>query len=93
MGYISSPYTAVRTFYHPEESILGDTNGVAKLFKWNKVVLNLPGGYFNPAINKILKWDEMNQQVAIYMLIYIDDLRVMAPTMELSWGATMRALA
>ena len=42
---------------------------------------------------RVLKWDESMKRVATDMLIYINELRVMAPTRELAWLATRRALA
>ena len=44
MGYRPSPYAAVRTFYHAEEFIIGDTNSRSNPFRWDDIVLNIPGG-------------------------------------------------
>ena len=74
MGYRPSLYAAVRTFYHGEEFILGNTKALTNSFRWNNIILNLPGGDFNLSMARVLKWDELKKQVATDMLIYIDDL-------------------
>ena len=77
--------------YHVEEFILRNTKEVSNPFNWGKIILNLPGVEFNSIMARVMKWDDLNQQVAIYMLIYIDNLKIMVPTRELSWIATRRA--
>ncbi len=90
MGYRPSPYAAVRTFYHAEEFIIGDTNCRSNPFRWDDIVLNMPGGEFNPTKARVVRWDAVNKRVATDMLIYMDDLKVIAQTLELTWGATRR---
>ena len=90
MGYRPSPYAALRTFYHAEEFIIGDTNSPSNPFRWDDITLNLPGGEFNPTKARVVKWDVINERVDTDMLIYMDDLRVVSQTLELTWVATGR---
>jgi hypothetical protein len=55
MGYRPNPYAAVRTCYHGEEFILGNTKDSTNPFRWDNIILNLPGGYYNPALARVLK--------------------------------------
>ena len=74
MGYRTNPYEGVRNFYHGEEFILGNIKYPTNPFRWDTIILNLPGGYVNPAMARILGWNESRKHVATDMLIYIDDI-------------------
>ena len=85
---MSIPYTAVKTYYNVEEFVMGNTHTLVKKFRWDKIILNLPGGDFNPAIAIVLKYDVSDEHVAIGVLIYVYDLGVTALTRELAWVVT-----
>ena len=86
MGAKPSPYWAARYYYLMEEFALGHHQDPNNIFKWDTVILNLPGSAdFNPSLPFVLKWDSVNKMIAATIKAYVDDLRVAAPTRELSW--------
>ena len=88
MGCIHNIYAELRTYYHAKEFVLGNTQSLDNPFRWDNIILNLPGGNFNPAMARVLKWDVIDECMAIDICIYIDDLRVTVFTRELGWEAT-----
>lgn len=56
MGLKASPYWAAQYYYYMEEFILGNTTDPYNAFRWDKVILNLPGAKnFNPSLPFVMK--------------------------------------
>jgi hypothetical protein len=80
MGIVSSPYTAVQGTLMAEEVIRGDPNDVKNIFRWDDVILNLPGGtdykphdpwVYKTRFNKV----DGSASLANDLKIYVDDVR------------------
>jgi hypothetical protein len=88
MGLRPSSFMATQTMSWAEEIILGDPFDPTNIFRWDEVVLNLPG---------MLDYDLTRPWVAKYrssdgkIACYIDDLRLTGPTAEECWAASRRA--
>ena len=94
MGLKPSPYRAARFFYFMEEYILGDHTELTNHFRWDKIILNLPGSkQFNPTLPFVIKWDAERTLIAAAIKAYVDDLRVIAATRELAWQAGRQVAA
>jgi hypothetical protein len=80
MGFVPSPYTAVQGTLMAEEVIRGIPNNADNIFRWNDVVLNLPG---NPSYKPHEPWvykvwvnvKEGSSTMANDLKIYVDDVR------------------
>ncbi len=80
MGFVPSPYTAVQGTLMAEEVIRGIPNNADNIFRWNDVVLNLPG---NPSYKPHEPWvykvwvnvKEGSSTMANHLKIYVDDVR------------------
>jgi hypothetical protein len=49
MGFVSSPYTAVQGTLIAEEVMRGHPSDDNNVFRWDEVILNLPGSQdYNP---------------------------------------------
>jgi len=91
MGLRPSPYQAVQGALVAEEVILGDREEVRNVFRWDRVVLNLPGspGY-DPSKAWVYKIRSEDGAVAADLVTYVDDQRVSAPSELESWRASRR---
>lgn len=91
MGFTTSPYQAVQGMLVAEEVILGDPIDSKNIFRFDEVVLNLPGmPSYNPAsawVSKI-RWDD--GLVACDLFVYVDDARVLACLEQDCWSATRK---
>lgn len=76
MGVRSSPYNCVRAYLISEEIIKGDRRAPENPFRWHRVVFNMPGtqGY-DPAKPWMFRFDDVGQNMAAFVLSYVDDLR------------------
>ena len=89
MGFKPSPYWAARFYYLMEEFALGHHLDSNNAFRWDTIILNLPGAAdFNPALPFVIKWNSQSKMVATSIKAYVDDLRVVASTKELAWQAS-----
>lgn len=80
MGFVSSPYTAVPATLMAEEKIKGNPSDPSNVFKWDKVILNLPGSLsYKPSDPWVYKArvDDSNEHwvIANDFNIYVDDVR------------------
>lgn len=88
MGLKPSPFWAARFYYLMEEFMIGDHRDKKNCFRWDQIILNLPGSFnFNSTLPFVIKWDSESKLVAASIRAYVDDLRVVAATRELSWQA------
>jgi hypothetical protein len=76
MGVKSSPFNCVRAYLLSEDIIKGDHLDPNNPFRWDSVVLNLPGtGMYDPVKPWIYKYDEINGKLSSFVVSYVDDLR------------------
>ena len=77
-----------------EEFVVGDQKDRKNAFRWDKVILNLPGDdSFNPTLPWVIKWDLIAHRIAATIRAYVDDLRLVAATRELAWAANRQVAA
>lgn len=94
MGMKLSPFWAARYYYIMEEFIIGNPTDKTNAFRWDEVILNLPGSEsFNPTLPFVIKWDRTNNRIAAAIKAYVDDLRVCAANMNLAWEAARQTAA
>ena len=80
MGLGPSPYFCLRTLLLCLETIqnLQNPHYLENLFRWDKVILNLPGmTSFDTTYPWVYKWDDIRQCVAAAIKSYMDDVRLM----------------
>lgn len=66
MGYKPSLYEAIHIYYHAEEFIVGDIREPNNPFRFDTVILNMPGNDdFNPALRRVYKYDTLNKRFQI----------------------------
>lgn len=80
MGFVSSPYTAVQGTLMAEEVFRGDPLDPSNIFRWDQVVLNLPGQSdyrpWDPWVYKAIHNMEGGPPIiANDLKIYVDDVR------------------
>jgi hypothetical protein len=76
MGVRSSPFNCVRAYLISEEILMGDRRSVHNPFRWDRVVLNLPGSKsYDPSKPWVYRFDEIGKAMASFVLSYVDDLR------------------
>ena len=86
MGLKPSPYWSARCYYLMEEFMMGDHRSRTNAFRWDDIVLNLPGDpTFNPSQPFVFKWDSTTKLIAASIRAYVDDLRIVAANRELAW--------
>jgi hypothetical protein len=92
MGLRSSPYQAVQAMGVAEEVIRGDRHDPTNVFRWDKVVLNLPGSEdYNPSKPWVYKLRLDDRRIAADLFIFVDDLRPTGPSRKEAWLAAWRA--
>ena len=85
MGFKPSPYLTTRDVRRIEEFLLGDRHNPNNVFRWSKVVFNLPGSSsYNPSLPRVYRI-RIEGDIAGDLFIYIDDLRVTCPTAVETW--------
>ena len=86
MGLKPSPYMAVRFYYFGEEFARGDRRAKQNPLRWDRVKLNLPSDpLYNPALPRVMKWNEATNSIAGDILAFVDDLRASGSTPEQAW--------
>lgn len=84
MGVRSSPFNCVKVYLWSEETIQGDRLASNNVFRWDRVVFNLPGEKtYDPRRPWMYRYDEVNQQMASFVISYVDDLRTGAQSKRL----------
>ena len=85
MGFKPSPYLTTREMRRIEEFLIGNRENKNNVFRWSKVIFNLPGSKsYNPSLPRVYRV-RVEGTVAGDLFIYIDDLRVTCPTKEECW--------
>ena len=76
MGYKPSPYNSVKTYRIAEEIIRGDRHDKSNPFRWDRVILNLPGtSSYNPNESWIYKC-RVDGTKSSEVNTFVDDQRV-----------------
>jgi len=92
MGLKSSPYQAVQGVSIAEDVIRGDRSCPENPFRWDEVILNLPGSAgYDPTRPWVYKIRVVDGCVACEILIFVDDIRITGPTRWECWRAGQRA--
>ena len=87
MGAKPSPYQAIRSMLWAEDIIRGDRQDQSNPFRWDSIQLNLPGDRnYNPALPWVAKL-RRDGELATDFYIYVDDVRVTAPSEADMWEA------
>ena len=86
MGYKPSPYITTREICRQQPFLVGDRRDPQNVFRWSKVILNLPGkDNYNPARPRVYKVREDQTTIAADLFVYIDDVRNTAPSEVEGW--------
>ena len=92
MGLKSSPYQAVQGISVAEELLRGDPSDPSNPFRWDRVVMNLPGSRgYSPSKPWVYKVRSADGKIACDIMIFVDDLRVTGPTQVECWEAGQHA--
>jgi hypothetical protein len=87
MGLKPSPYNSIQGLSWLFEVIFGDRHDKKNVFRWDRVILNLPGDpYYDPSktwVRKVRK----DGTLAADCLTYVDDERPTGPTAIECWKA------
>lgn len=76
LGVRSSPFNCVRAYLLSEDIICGDWWAEDNPFRWDKVILNLPGtSTYDPGKPWMYQYDEKVGKMAAFVVSYVDDLR------------------
>ena len=76
-GFRPSPFISTRGYYWGEEIIRGYRRRKDNPFRWDKVILNVPGGMnFDPRKAWVYKLNRDTQRVASDFVAFVDDIRV-----------------
>ncbi|KAL7559218.1 hypothetical protein ACA910_013109 [Epithemia clementina (nom. ined.)] len=90
MGLSPSPYQATQLGQRMKVLALGDCHDLLNVFRWDKVVMNLPGSaHYQPHKPWILK-TRRDGTIAADVHPYVDDMRETAPTEESAWEAASK---
>ncbi|KAL7574949.1 hypothetical protein ACA910_010772 [Epithemia clementina (nom. ined.)] len=88
MGLSPSPYQATQSSQRAKWLALGNRNDESNVFRWQQVILNLPGDSrydpTQPWMYKIRK----DGVLAANVHLYVDDKRETGPTEDDAWRAT-----
>jgi hypothetical protein len=86
MGFRPCPYYAVRFYYWAEEFARGNIRDSDNPLKWDSVRLNLPGDpKWNPALPRVMKWNDHINNIAGNIKAFVDDLRCSGYSEEEAW--------
>jgi hypothetical protein len=90
MGLKPSPYFAVQQNTRAKRHMLGDPEDESNVFRWNRVIVNLPGSeWYDPSKPLIYKV-RVDGTIAAEIVGYVDDNRVTSSTEEEAWLASSR---
>lgn len=96
MGLKWSPYQAIKSMHFAEELIRGDHTDPNNVFRWDRILVNLPG---SPAYDPTYPWlckvkddpETGRILVAADLFTFVDDLRPTGSTKSEAWQAGRRA--
>jgi hypothetical protein len=92
MGLKSFPFRAVQAMGVAEEVIRGCRLDPNNVFRWDKVVLNLPGSTdYVPHKPWVYKMRLDDGRLAADLFIFVEDLRPTGPSRKEAWLAARRA--
>ncbi len=88
MGLTSSPYVNTKGQLLATEVVLGDRHDPGNLFRWEKVIPNLPGSeHCEPRFPRLWKaQDADSRRLVVPLVQYVDDLQVAGSTEVNCWG-------
>ena len=90
MGLRTSPYQAIQAMMWAKEVIMGDRHDPNNVFRWQRLVLNLPGmPTYDPSRSWICKVRE-DGTLACDLFTYCDDNRITAPNAFEAWKASQK---
>eukprot|EP00978_Attheya_sp_CCMP212_P016480 scaffold43205_cov34-Attheya_sp.AAC.2 len=93
MGLRPSPYNATQGMAEAEDVIRGDKRNASNPYRWDRVLLNLPGRMsYDPKLPWIAKV-RVDGQIAGDIFIYIDDLRPVNDAEGSCWDACQVAVS
>ena len=59
-----SPWVTIRLLMWMMEIVIGDPRSVTNPFRWDRVVLNLPGNpNYDTSMPRVYKWDDITQVI------------------------------
>ena len=80
MGMKPSPFMTIRLLMWMMEMVIGDRQEKTNPFRWDYVVLNLPGTIkYDPSMPRVYKWNMSSQCIACDCKFFCDDFRVIGP--------------
>ena len=86
MGYKPSPYITTREMCRQLPFLMGDRHDESNIFRWTKVVMNLPGSLeYDPARPRVYRVREDLSTIAADLFIYIDNVRNTATSERDCW--------
>ena len=89
MGMKPSPFMTIRLLMWMMEIVIGDRKEKTNPFRWDHVVLNLPGtANYDPSMPRVYKWNMSSQSIACDCKFFCDDFRVIGPNESLTKRAT-----
>ena len=89
MGMKPSPFMTIRLLMWMMEIVVGDRSERQNPFRWDYVVLNLPGTVtYDPSKPRVYKWNTQSQTIACDCKFFCDDFRVIGPNEALTKRAT-----
>jgi hypothetical protein len=81
MGMKPSPWVTTRLLSWLTEIVKGDRTEPTNPFKWDKVILNLPGmDDYDPSMPRVYKWNNSTKSIACDVKTFVDDYRTCGPT-------------
>eukprot|EP00978_Attheya_sp_CCMP212_P022403 scaffold66847_cov57-Attheya_sp.AAC.2 len=91
MGLHSSPYQAVQGVAFVEEEVRGDRTQPTNVFRWDQVILNLPGSDdYNPARPWVFKVRDDDGSIDADVHGFMDDFRTSGKDKKDRWLAARR---
>ncbi len=88
MGFRPSPYQSIQVVLHAEELIRGDPFNPRNIFRFDAVILNLPGDLnYSPVKPWVFKWRTLESKLACDLFLYVDDCRVTGSSSDECWLA------
>ena len=89
MGMKPSPFMTIRLLMWMMEIVIGDRSERQNPFRWDHVVLNLPGTVtYDPTKPRVYKWNTLSKSIACDCKFFCDDFRVIGPSEATTKRAT-----
>ena len=91
MGMCPSPWVTIRLLMWMMEIVVGYTKELSNPFRWDYLVLNLPGDPdYDPGMPRVYKWNTVASAIACDCKFFCDDSRIVGPNEKLTKLATHR---